>query len=210
MIATAHSRARKGFTMLEMIVVVAIVGLLAAIIFPAIARSKLAAYVTAHTSQLRQVGMAHALYEESTGWQPLATVPLVRAGVLDRRLVASSLDPFPQGAANLYRSHSQEHAYTQTDYQDSTFCLAEMVGADLRAKVLESRAAGWAAVQSEPPRQDSWLRDTEMYSERYLRLRLDGSVVARPRIWKPRPNGNYFTSSLWYFTDDTDLFPFGQ
>jgi prepilin-type N-terminal cleavage/methylation domain-containing protein len=53
---------KRGFTLVELLVVVAIVAILAAVLFPVFSRAKAAAAKTACTSNLRQTGVALALY----------------------------------------------------------------------------------------------------------------------------------------------------
>lgn len=54
---------RKGFTLIELLVVIAIIAILAAILFPVFARAKEAAKATACTSNVRNLGLAHKLYQ---------------------------------------------------------------------------------------------------------------------------------------------------
>jgi len=53
---------RKGFTLVELLIVVAILAILAALLFPVFAQAREAARRTRCLSNLRQVGMAFALY----------------------------------------------------------------------------------------------------------------------------------------------------
>lgn len=62
---------RKGFTLLELLVVVAIIALLAAVLFPVFSRAREKGRQTACFSNLRQVGLAFALYtDDSDGLMP--------------------------------------------------------------------------------------------------------------------------------------------
>ena len=54
--------ARRGFTLLELMVVIAVVAVLAALLLPALAGARMAAYRIQCTSNLHQIGTALALY----------------------------------------------------------------------------------------------------------------------------------------------------
>jgi prepilin-type N-terminal cleavage/methylation domain-containing protein/prepilin-type processing-associated H-X9-DG protein len=63
MLRLLRSRVRRnGFTLLELLVVVALVGLLAGLLFPVLARARAAARQTACLSNLRQLNLTHHLY----------------------------------------------------------------------------------------------------------------------------------------------------
>lgn len=65
-----HCKRHCAFTLLELLVVVAVVGLLAALLLPTLARAKARGRAAACKSNLRQVGMALQLYVSDHSFYP--------------------------------------------------------------------------------------------------------------------------------------------
>jgi len=91
---------RLGFTLVELLMVVLVIGLLAALLLPVLAGARKQARLAGCTGHLRQLGMSYGLYAADYGGYP-DPLRLVRS-VGDRRLLYCPEDRNDESAASSY------------------------------------------------------------------------------------------------------------
>ena len=89
-----RSRSGTGFTLIELLVVIAIIAILAALLLPALSRAKASAQSIKCISNLRQLGIALAVYVNETSYYPLEQ-SLDEKGWMER-LIPFTNGPSPQ------------------------------------------------------------------------------------------------------------------
>ena len=80
-----EDRKNKGFSLLELLIVVAIILIIATIAIPSLLRSRQAANESAAVANLRTINTAQVTYLSSAGGNYGTTAMLVGAGLLDSR-----------------------------------------------------------------------------------------------------------------------------
>lgn len=91
---------RQGFTLIELLCVVAIIGALAAILFPILTQAKNEGHSTHNLSNLRQVGLAVLMYQDSHDGRELKNNldPILETGLLKTfEVYRAKGDPYPEG-----------------------------------------------------------------------------------------------------------------
>lgn len=90
-----RTAASGGFSLVEVLVVVAIIGLLAGLLFPVLAKSRRQGDIAQTTAHMRQLAVATALYQQThEGYPPMGLDTLVDTRVItDTRLLLAKGDP---------------------------------------------------------------------------------------------------------------------
>lgn len=115
---------RRGFTLIELMVVIAIIALMAALLFPALSRAKESGRRTACASHLRQLGVALAIYAgENEGWYPAATMAQHWPAQLFRNYESFGVllcpsDPAPRAANAGLRPDEAPRSYVMNLFRD--------------------------------------------------------------------------------------------
>ena len=177
---------RFGISLVEIIVVIAIILIAGAIALPAIARSKLSAQRADDISKMRQLGVAQGLYMEANNDIPaISTVPLVKSGIVPKSVVVSARDRTSSGLANVLakgqidRGFEKEFGVEVVNYK-SSFPGSLEYSYHLKFfqdNILKAKNPGWLVnVVELVPRIDDSISGAH---GNYDRLLMDGSIQRR-------------------------------
>lgn len=198
---------RRGMTLVEVMVVSAIIATLLAIVAPALHRARISALQTDDVSRLRQLAVAQGLYIEEYGIAPVRAWEIELSGLAPSNLMASPLDPTPEGYSNriAYRSERLEAPFrcSIVGIGDWGWSHANLLVDgdgynDLGAFVVLSEYEGRLCDEGEPMGCRG----------RYHRLTLDGAVRKKShQVWSYE--GGEIWSPLALFAD-IDAYWFGR
>jgi prepilin-type N-terminal cleavage/methylation domain-containing protein len=175
---------RKGFSLIEVLIVIAIIAIVAGVLLPALTSSRKKALAVDDISNLRQLAQAGILYRDQNERFPLSTLDLVNSKMIPVEICASHLDSNPGGIANDIADYTGYHSrLTAMDlvvpYKNSFAGPREYrLDPEEYAKwVTTDRAGGWLLDFSGAKRGLG--RDYLSASGTYHRVLFDGSVVTR-------------------------------
>jgi type II secretory pathway pseudopilin PulG len=179
------TRLRPGaLTLVEILIVLAITLVLAALLLPVLASSRRQAQSTSDLEKMRQLGVAASLYHDETGGWALSAVDLIRTQNLPKEICSFATDPSKRGLGNdiagTIAVESRLPADTfQSELRNSTLGLREFFITDKAIKdfIIEGKAGGWLLEASTAKMKPYGA----IYPiGRYRRLCFDTSVVVRP------------------------------
>lgn len=107
-------RLRRAFTLVELLIVIAVLAILAALLFPVFASARQKARQTTCTSNLRQIGMAIAIYRQDWGHY----VP-----VMVGRRFWMEVQPGRQGLIDPYLRNEGVRQCPSRRVRDARYCL---------------------------------------------------------------------------------------
>lgn len=175
---------KRGFTLIEILVVLTIIAVLAGLLFPVLGGAKGRAQDTVATSSLRQAGSAYGLYaNDHDGRTGRALIDdYVDAGYLPAAIVASNGDSAPQGLANLKRATDPQgpglERVMPRSYKISFISRLDGEQGDTSQVFPDAGAKGWCFSIRSATNVDPRF-PVASFKGQYLRLVYDGSVVSR-------------------------------
>lgn len=172
-----------GFTLMELLVTVAICAILMGILVPVLASAKRAAKATVEISQLRQIGQAQAIYMQDEQYVG-SLQTLVDTGLLPSAMCASPNDVTPKGIANEmvseFATHSTQYANLALPYPSTYVGFREYQYPQswYDEYVNVNPNPGWLVSFTETSRLNPLVWETTLLGK-YRRLLFDGAVVLR-------------------------------
>ena len=139
---------QRAFTLIELLVVIAIIAILAAILFPVFAQAKAAAKVTVAISNLKQVGLALAMYANDNDDVNAPPYPLADCGggMPSCHTWRNAVDPYEKSGALT---------------KDPVNPAAQYL--DLASDPLAAAANGWTIDPTNTPHARSYVRINQFF-----------------------------------------------
>jgi type II secretory pathway pseudopilin PulG len=206
-----------AFTLLEVLLVAAIIALAAALLFPIVSSAKRSAHQSTCVQQLRQIGLALAMYEDAHGARPPSFEAATDAGLLkDVRLTKCPVDPVDGYASRWDRCSGKTHPYPQsyeTIFGWYDFQIRRLEAADANHGVVACRLHGARTSRFSEGMSDFCEKAWFMYEGTLLRLRKDGSLQTAKLSIKRKQRGlglSEETVGVWELFTDAPMPPKGS
>lgn len=189
---------QHGFTLVELLVVVAIIAILVSLVFPVLLRAKASGKKTSDIARMRQLGQASALYanDSSVAFGATGCPVLVELGLVQAVMCGADSDIFPKGTANFIDSKLPADVYGSlvTAYKNSFVGLREMsLDHESPERLPYSDNSGWLVMLQELDQTTPW---QPALNSTYHRLQYDGAVTNR-RVTTRKSTYNGKPSQTW-------------
>ncbi|RYG35272.1 prepilin-type N-terminal cleavage/methylation domain-containing protein [bacterium] len=170
---------RRGATLVELLTVVAILGVLGAILYPVLASARKKAGSTSAISRMRQLGAAGAVYATDHNVLPLRPAQLIGVLGVTKDLLALSEDPYPNGLGNRIAENQSVWGQKEVEKFKRTFVGQRDLSVSSYAAPLfvPEKNPGWLIDAT--PLKPSWPAPMAVWKGKYRLLRADGSVTLR-------------------------------
>jgi prepilin-type N-terminal cleavage/methylation domain-containing protein len=190
----ALTRGRRGITLVELLVVLAIIAVLAGILMPVLRLSVIRSHKADETHAMRQIGIAKAIYDSDFDSDQISAVALASTGYLDPALLKCRRDRFNEGYGRwLYDRYLDQPTPEVSPHAGAlrfSFYAINRTGdighADVAMKKMratELRGLGWLMNPVDLDIADDFnALATPAHDGRgvYKRLLMDGSVKVQP------------------------------
>lgn len=198
---------RRAFTLIELLLVIAIIALLVALLLPLFQQARKKSYEPVCTSNLRQFHVAFSLYRENYGEAPQYQAWLLPY-IKDRRILQCPADTYKRGAA--WWGSDKETKWIETSYH--YFRPFSDPFRDIMARHDPNHGIAICILHG---RRNSPVRGpfaSMDYVGKTLRLRMDGSIqVAQVQVLcHKKPSDPYPEVGRHGWLDYTDIRPIPQ
>jgi type II secretory pathway pseudopilin PulG len=192
----------SGFTIVELLTVIGILAVLSGLLMGALGPARERARQSACTSNLRQIGLAVALYLDDYGARPPRFQGLADAGYLRSDAVLLCPDDSLRNWGGLYHDHYRD---PQTPPESIRYSYLHPFGWpdwEWQHLMRAGSSAGIAACQLHGDLTD---RESGIlsYEGLILRLQLDGAVVRHRILWERGPGPLMIARPWLLFSDAT-------
>ncbi len=207
---------RKAFTLIEMLVVVAIVAVIAALIFPVFAKAKQSGFATQDITQLRQVYMGLQMYRADYEQNYPLSLADVGGSYVHKQILASPVDRRTPDAAGTYpadrfldlpgepnRRVSYKMSYAYLRAFEGRFPMQGLWDYYIQSsKWSVLVCADYLTTTSMTPSPSVTDHGTQTDSGTFLRIRMDGSLrKVQKKGMGISVGGSY--EELFYYPDES-------
>lgn len=142
---SAHALPRRGFSMVELLVVVSVIGLLLALLLPALQQSRESARRSECQSRLRQLGIAVAAHEEARRTYPIGCIGCRFSGPKPQRFHSWNLQllPYLEQAALQRRFDLEQPSYASPNREAGAAVVPAFLCPSTPGDALANRAGLW-------------------------------------------------------------------